>query len=222
MRPRRCLAALALLALAGCSGGAATTGTGQGGTGSSVSASAGASSVPPSATPQAGSASPDATGSPAGATPSGAPVLVLAADGLGVQVGEASIRRLSFPDAPAARVRAAVTAALGPLTVAELPECGQGPRSGASRQRFSLLFDGDRFVGWTDEGAAGRRLTTADGIGVGSTLADLRRSLGAVDVAPGSLGTEWTAPGGLSGVLDGGRPTSKVTVISAGETCFFR
>ena len=78
-------------------------------------------------------------------------------------------------------------------------------------------------MGWTDQGARGRRLTTADGIGVGSTLAALRRSLGRVDVTAGSLGAEWTAAGGdLSGVLDGTSRTSRVTVISAGETCFFR
>jgi hypothetical protein len=147
---------------------------------------------------------------------------VLQPDGVGVAVGDATIRQLPFAGTPAARVRTAVAAALGPLTLTRLPECGQGARTSAGRQGFSLLLDGARFVGWTDQGAPGRRLTTADGIGVGSTLAALRRSLGTVEVTAGSLGAEWTAAGGLSGVLDGTSAGSRVTVISAGETCFFR
>ena len=149
------------------------------------------------------------------------PVVVLEPDGLGVLIGTSSIRRLPF-GSPARAVRTAVAAALGPLRTTDLPECGQGPRVGSDRQGFSLLFDGTRFVGWTDQGAPGRRLSTADGVRVGSTRAQLERSLGDPTVTDGSLGIEWNSPGGLFGLLDGVRPTSRVTVVSAGETCFFR
>jgi peptidoglycan hydrolase-like protein with peptidoglycan-binding domain len=149
------------------------------------------------------------------------PVIILEGDGLGFLTGRSSIRQVPF-GANAATARQAVTTALGPLTVTALPDCGQGPRTSAARAGFSLLLDGRRFVGWTDQGAPGRRLTTADGLGIGSTLAQLRRSLGTVTVTRGTLGPEWTSGRGLSGLLDGTRPTSRVTVIDSGETCFFR
>lgn len=149
------------------------------------------------------------------------PVIVLESGGLGFLTGRSSIRQVPF-GTNAATARQAVTTALGPLTVTALPDCGQGPRTGAARAGFSLLLDGRRFVGWTDQGAPGRRLTTADGLGIGSTLAQLRRSLGTVTVTRGTLGPEWTSGRGLSGLLDGTRPTSRVTVIDSGETCFFR
>jgi len=172
----------------------------------------GTTTAPPTPTP---------TRTPAPTRTATRPVLVLEPDGLGVLAGTSAIRRFPF-GSPARAVRTAVTAALGPLRTTDLPECGQGPRVGSDRQRFSLLFDGDRFVGWTDLGAPGRRLSTADGLRVGSTRAQLRSSLGTLTVTDGSLGTEWNSPGGLFGLLDGERPTSRVTAISAGETCFFR
>jgi hypothetical protein len=150
------------------------------------------------------------------------PVIVLQSDGLGFLTGTSSIRQVPFAGDTAAAVRRALAAALGPLTVTPLPECGQGPRTSASRAGFSVLLDGRRFVGWTDQGTPGRHLTTADGLGIGSTLRQLRRSLGTVTVTTGTLGPEWTSPGGLSGLLDGTRPGSRATLIDSGETCFFR
>ena len=149
------------------------------------------------------------------------PVMVLQSDGLGFFVGGSSIRQMPF-GSPVTAVRTAVTATLGRLVATSLPECGQGPRTEASHGGFSLLFDGGRFVGWTDQGRSGQRLTTGDGLGIGSTLAVLRRSLGTVTVSASSLGVEWSVEGGLSGLLAGRLNGSTVTVISGGETCFFR
>lgn len=153
--------------------------------------------------------------------PAARPLLVLEGDRLGFFVGGAAIRQVPF-GSPATVVRTALRATLGPLRTTALASCGQGPRTAASYDGFSVLLNGDRFVGWTDEGRSGRRLTTANGVGVGSTLAMLRRSLGTVAVTTGSLGAEWIAAGGLSGVLTGRESTSRITVISGGETCFFR
>jgi len=89
---------------------------------------------------------------------------------------------------------------------------------------FSVLLSGTKFVGWTDQGAPGRRLAAADGTGVGITLARLRAlHPRQITVFRDSLGPEFSHAGlGINGLLSGTRPTSRVTTLFAGETCFFR
>lgn len=148
------------------------------------------------------------------------PTLVLQPDGLGFVVGSASIRHVPFGSS-STTLRTALTTALGPLQTDVQPECGQGPRTSFSRSGFSVLIAGSRFVGWTEQGGAPRR-TTADGIGVGSSLSALRASFGTVTLSRTSLGDEWASPGPIAGLIDGRTPTSRVTTIYSGETCFFR
>ncbi len=148
------------------------------------------------------------------------PVLVLEPDGLGFVVGPASIRHVRFGSS-STTLRTALTAALGPLQTDVQSECGQGPRTSFSRNGFSVLIAGSRFVGWTEQGGTPRR-TTGDGIGVGSTLSALRASFGTVTLSRTSLGDEWASPGPIAGLISGRRPTSRVTTIYSGETCFFR
>lgn len=148
------------------------------------------------------------------------PVLVLEPDGLGFVVGAASIRHVQFGSS-ATMVRTALTAALGPLQTDVQSECGQGPRTSFSRNGFSVLIAGSKFVGWTEQGGAPRR-TTGDGIGVGSTLTALRASFGTVTLSRTSLGEEWAGPGPIAGLISGSQPSSRVTTIYSGETCFFR
>ena len=146
-------------------------------------------------------------------------VVVLRGDGLDVVTGT-STKRLRFGSSATA-ARSAVTAALGPLRTTALPECGQGPRASSSNGAFGLLVNDRTFVGWTDQGRVGRRLTTARGVGVGSTLAAVRRAHGTVRVTTSSLGPEFEV-NGLSGLLTGRAAGNTVTVLSGGETCFFR
>ncbi len=148
------------------------------------------------------------------------PVLVLEPDGLGFVVGTASIRHVRFGSS-STTLRTALTAALGPLQTDVQSECGQGPRTSFLRNGFSVLIAGSRFVGWTEQGGAPRR-TTGDGIGVGSTLTALRASFGTVTLSRTSLGDEWASPGPIAGLISGRQPTSRVTTIYSGETCFFR
>lgn len=151
------------------------------------------------------------------------PTLVLRADGLAVRARSGRVRHLPF-GATSAQVTVAVKSFLGTGKTSQDPECGQGPRSTYRVKGFSLLFNGNRFVGWTDQGAPGRRLAAADGTGVGITLARLRAlHPRKITVVRGSLGPEFSHAGkGIDGLLSGTRRTSRVTTLFAGETCFFR
>ena len=154
------------------------------------------------------------------------PTLILRADGLAVRAQSGQIRRLPFGSL-SSRVTVAVRSSLGTGRTSPSPECGQGPRSTYWVKGFSLLFKGKKFVGWTDQGAPRTvrgRLAAADGTGVGITLARLRLlHPRKITVTRGSLGAEFTHAGkGINGLLTGTRPTSRVTTVYAGETCFFR
>ncbi|MBI4943981.1 MAG: hypothetical protein HY830_24845 [Actinobacteria bacterium] len=180
------------------------------------SAAASAPASPPSASR---TASPSTTRT---AAPAARPVLVLESDGLGYVVGGAAIRHLPFGSDGTAVVRAVGTALGGSLTRNDLPECGQGPRTAAGRAGFSVLLDGTTFVGWTDQGAKGRHLTTADGLGIGSTLRDIKAGRPGTTTSEGSVGTEFVDGDGFGGILGGASLTSRATLVYAGETCFFR
>ncbi len=179
-----------------------------------------ATSVPVSGAPAVATAAPGSPAVvPATATPE--PVdegadLVLQGDGLSLVQGDTP-QPLPFATASAGSVRAALSAALGELTETAAVPCPQGPRTRVDVDGFSVLLDGDRFVGWTDAGAPDRSLTTADGIGAGARLADLRSALPDAQVPAG--GTTWSSAGGLSGTLSGVDPAARVATISAGQTC---
>ena len=227
--------ALMTTALAGCS---SSSGAGAPPPSGASSTPAPATSAPVSDPPPA-SVSPAATGrSPASPTPpvaptviattpgqpaesTSGPVLILQTDGLGVLVGESSIRQLPF-GTDRALVKQALTGTLGPVRASSAPECGQGPRTSLDVGGFGALFDGSRFVGWTDTGRGGRRLSTANGIGVGATLSALRAAFGPVSVTADTLGPEFVLTSGFGGLLDGTGSRSRITTLYAGETCFFR
>jgi hypothetical protein len=209
------LPALAAAVLAGCGSGSATPTAQPSASGTAVSPPAAASSAPPSPTASAASAEPSASAS------AQIPYLVLEPDGLGLGSG-ASIRQLRFGEAGADAVRAALAATLGEPAEDALPECGQGERASLGRDGFSVLLADDVLVGWTDQGHEGRTLTTADGLGIGSTVKEIRAARSDVTVSEGSLGPEFLDGAGFGGILDGTKGSSKATLVWAGETCFFR
>ena len=118
----------------------------------------------------------------------------------------------------AATVRAATDRALLPGGEMATPDCGPGSSTVQHEYLFLRLQGGD-FVGWTT-GTPG--LTTAEDIGVGSTLAELREALPPVTVTESTLGAEWSTPGGLAGFLDGTADSSVVSSMGAGVQCIFR
>lgn len=169
----------------------------------------------PSASPSVAaspSAEPSAQPSPA----DGAQV-VLRPDGLSFPDGS-STSALTFGSA-ASTVRDALDRRLGAGGEAATPDCGPEASVVQYDGGLFLRLQGGRFVGWTS-GSPG--LSTADGIGVGSTLAELRAALPDITVSDGSLGPEWSTESGLAGFLDGTEDSSRVNSIGAGDRCLAR
>jgi len=231
-RPVALTAAVAAVGLAACASGSRSGSQTPAATASTFTTSAAPapSSLSPAGSPTA--TLPSVIGSAATAASSGGgsptastPILVLRPDGLDlVSPGGARPTRLDFGTAKAAQVDTAIARVLGGGTPKHdsLPECGQGPRVGAGRNGFSVLYHGTTFVGWADQGAKGRHLTTPAGLGVGSTLAQVRAVQADVTTMNDSLGPEFFSESGISGLLDGLKASSRVTLVYAGETCFFR
>lgn len=81
----------------------------------------------------------------------------------------------------------------------------------------SLRFSEGRFVGWSTNDPG---LTTAGGLGVGSTLEDVE-AVYVLERIRSSLGWEFTTAG-MAGVLDGEGSSSRVAALWAGEVCLGR
>jgi hypothetical protein len=104
-------------------------------------------------------------------------------------------------------------------------ECGAGPLTFVEwPDGLSLMFQDDRFVGWTaDERGAGS-LTFMNGVGIGSSRAELVAAFPGTKVEETTLGVEFTLPGDgrTGGLLNGRDQAAKVTDLWAGVTCMFR
>ncbi len=100
-------------------------------------------------------------------------------------------------------------------------DCGVGPVQYATwRDGLSLVFQGNRFVGWSLDGRAEDVIATAAGVGPGTTRAALKSAYNAT-VSRTSLGYEFSA-GDLHGVLDGAAAGARVTDMWAGVSCVAR
>lgn len=158
----------------------------------------------------------------AGNTAAAVAGLNLAPDGLTLVSESGSARQLTF-EAPRAAAIATVTGALGkPIANDHNDECGGGPMDMASfKGGLTLFFLDGRFAGWDVDPREKGKFSTAAGIGIGSTLKQLRDVV-TVDVQPdSSLGIEFNT-GGLSGLLSANTPEGRITRLWAGNTCIFR
>lgn len=145
------------------------------------------SSIPsPTAATSPAATAPPLQPSPAPATQ---PRVTLRPDGLGSTGGGSPSSVLPF-GADAVTVRAATERALLAGGEMATPDCGSGS-SAVQHESLFLLLQGGDLIGWAT-GSPG--LTTAEGIGVGSTLAELREALPAVTVTESTLGPEWSTP----------------------------
>lgn len=155
------------------------------------------------------SPSPSATATAASTTPAR---VDLVAEGLRL-TSDSSSKALDF-GLPEDQVVAALSALMrDPAERADLPDCGPTTIA-VSFGRFTAYVVDGLFQGWRSGDAT---LSTADGLRVGSTLAEVRAARSDVTVTQGSLGTEFTA-GGLSGLLT----DDVVTSLAAGQSCVFR
>lgn len=121
-----------------------------------------------------------------------------------------------------AMIERAVEAALGkPVERGSNGECEEGAMDFARMPGGLLVwFQQGKFVGWFLDSREGAKLTTAAGIGIGSTRKELTGAYDA-DFVESTLGEEFIA-GDLSGLLSGREATDKVTAIWSGQVCNFR
>jgi hypothetical protein len=152
------------------------------------------------------------------------PALVIEAEGVRLfDPATGSGRPIAFGAAQDDVLRA--LAFLGPHTLENVAECGAGPMDFASWPNgLQLHFQEARFVGWAADNSMLKRgagpVTTAAGVGPGSTRKDLESAYSA-RIEETTLGMEFEA-GGLFGVLDGDGPSDKIEVMWGGESCNFR
>ena len=101
--------------------------------------------------------------------------------------------------------------------------CGAGPVHFAKwKDGLSLVFQKGRFVGWGLNGRSKGQITTVDGIGIGTTRAQLDDAIGPrLEVRQTSLGTEFSA-GQYHGLFDGTGAKARITDLWAGVSCVAR
>jgi hypothetical protein len=150
----------------------------------------------------------------------GAASIVLAPDGLTIGGGAGAPKRLAFGGAQAG-VLGDVGAALGEAKEqGNQEECPAGPLYQASYESgLQVVFQDGEFVGWFARERS--RFRTAQGIGPGSTVSELKKAYPSTTVEESSLGHEFAA-GELYGVATGPVDTATVEVMFAGTNCIFR
>lgn len=148
------------------------------------------------------------------------PALVVEAEGLRLfNKQSGSARPIAF-GTPRGDV-VAMLAFLGKPETGTNSECGAGPLDYANwAGGLGLYFQKDEFVGWNLNERSKGAMTTASGIGLGSSRADLE-GVYAAEISETTLGTEFSA-GELFGLLDGKDQAAKITNMWAGVSCNFR
>jgi hypothetical protein len=210
----RVLLLLAAVALAGCGSDDAATST----TTAAPTTTVAATTTVASTTTTTAKAAAATTSTVAAA---GRPTVVLEGGGLGFLVSSASIRHLEFASTDLATIRTALVNALGTPAGESDQECGSGPVHTIRWSALSAYVSGGTFSGWFVPEQSKAKLTTADGIGLGTTLATLKKAHPDVKVEQTSLGTEWST-GELGGTLSSSASTGKVTALFSGDACIAR
>ena len=166
----------------------------------------------------------DRNATPAAATDAGPTVstggLAIEAEGLRLFDDAGAARAIPF-GTPQATAIAAVAASVGGAApeVTTNSECGAGPVQFAKFSNgLQLAFQNEQFQGWFVDEAG---VTTADGMGVGSTRASIEESRTIEMQEDSTLGAEFSS-GDLGGFLTNATPQGTVTSLYAGLTCFFR
>ena len=107
-------------------------------------------------------------------------------------------------------------------------DCGEGSLTFSTwKNGLKLWFSQGLFVGWAldyklidNSDKNSNKLTTFSGIGIDSTLTQLKEVYN-INLVKTSLGNEFSV-GGLSGILSGSSSNDRVTSLWSGKTCNFR
>ncbi|MBP7704972.1 MAG: hypothetical protein KA105_06760 [Caulobacter sp.] len=178
-----------------------------------------ADAPPAEATPPA-SAPPPSTPVPA---PTGKTALSLDPGGLMVVIVDTGSTRMLDFGLPKAQTLDIVTRVAGaPSPETTNSECGAGPMQFVEYPGgLTLLFQDDRFAGWSADRHSAGKQSTMNGVGVGSTRSQLVAAYAGANIEETTLGQEFNA-GGLSGILSGTGADAKVETLWAGASCVFR
>lgn len=124
---------------------------------------------------------------------------------------------------PKAAVLASLERVRGKAAQGTNADCGAGPVQVASwPDGLSLIFQDAKFAGWGLGTRAAGSVSTADGIGPGTTRAQIKEAIGPpLKIRQTGLGTEFTA-GDYHGVLDGPGPDARITDMWTGVNCVAR
>lgn len=148
-----------------------------------------------------------------------APTILLRGHGLLLETPGHGVP-LVFDKTTAAEVEEAL-ASLGPPKRASNDECPAGKLDFLDWSNgLQTTFQDGKFVGWFVD-KSGSTLSTADGLSVGATRADVVSGGTKAEIFESTLGTEFTI-GDLGGMLDGTGSGARVTDLWAGTNCFFR
>ena len=148
------------------------------------------------------------------------PVLTVEADGLRLfNKLSGSARAIAFGTARSDVL--SMLAYLGKPETGTNGECGAGALDYANWPGGpGLYFQNDKFAGWNLNERSKGAITTASGVGIGSSRTDLEAAY-AADISETTLGTEFAA-GELFGLLDGKGKAAKITNMWGGVSCNFR
>lgn len=138
-------------------------------------------------------------------------------------VAESGSTRLVKFGTPTADAVAALSSVLGnPQDRSVNNECGAGPTEFVSWDNdLDALFLEGKFAGWSAGNQSGGKVSTMDGVGVGSSRQQLTASFADLKVEESTLGIEFSA-GEISGILDKDGPGGKVETLWGGTSCVFR
>lgn len=146
------------------------------------------------------------------------PALALDGEGLRLVDPESGSTRLIPFGGPQAETLAALAGSRGaPTETGTNAECPPGPLAYSQfGEQTMVYFQDGAFVGWFTRDP---NLTTMNGIGPGSTRADLDASGSDIELTETSLGQEFDA-GGVYGIMN--VDASAVDLLWAGANCFAR
>jgi len=156
-------------------------------------------------------------------------LVLLAQEGLEIVADQPENSRIVPFGTDIEEARAEITEALGaPRETVENAECDGGALATTTWDNgFSVQAKDNDFVGWSVRpNTPSAQLTTADDIGLGSTLTSLKGAETAEDgttvrVFESSLGTEFTA-NQLGGLLSSNAPEGKIVALWGGSVCAVR